>query len=244
MEQKYPKVLVAAPTSFHKNYIAKEYYTLIKNLSYPNYDIIADNSPDNCNKELYEGYGVKHIWNNPKGKDSTMFLWESQNNIRNHFLDGDYRFLLFIETDLLPPRDIIERLLEHKKPVVGCPYFIYKGEDAMLMNQHIDLTYNPGTTRNFTSEESFAKFDGTLKQAYSVGFGCTIIKRSVVAQIPFRVAGVIQDDSVRDNHIKSHADSWFYGDCFHNNIPVFLDTSLVIPHYNQDWRHLTLSRSE
>lgn len=236
------KILVAAPNSFHKNYVACEYFTLIKNLSHGNYDIvIADNSPDNCNKDLYEQLGIKHLWINPKGKSSYQFIWESQNAIRNYFLDGDYTHLCFIETDLLPDPSILEYLTAYNLPVVGIPYFIYKGETSMLMNQQIDAFFTGGETRNFTLEESFRLMDGKLRISFSIGFGCVMIERWVIATFPFRY---MPDQNVRnDASGASHADSFWYADLFIQGMEVYLDTSMVVEHRNQDWMQIDVNNN-
>lgn len=237
---KAPKVLVAAPNSFHKNYVATEYFSVVKNLTYPNYDLFfVDNSPNNCNKELYESLGLKYKWVNPENKSSILFIWESQNEIRNYFLDNkEYEYLMFIETDLIPPPDIIEKLIVHQKPVVGAPYFIGKLEKTILMNQEVDEFWTIGETRNKTIEESFLMCDGKLKQAFSIGFGCTLIERFVIAHFPFRY---MPDEHVQnDASNPAHADSFFYSDLFINYLDVYLDTSLIIEHKNQDWEKLNL----
>lgn len=233
------KVLVAAPNSVHKNYIFCEYFTMLKNLSHDNYEFfIVDNSPDNSNKELYEQLGIPYKWINPKGKSSFQFIWESQNEIRNYFLDGDYTHLCFIETDIIPPPWILDYLLAHDKPVVGVPYFIYKNDDSILMNQEIDPFWTGGNTRNYSLEESFQQMTGELQQAFSIGFGCILIERWVVAQFPFRY---VPDEYVR-NDISggSHADSFWYADLYMAGMDVFLDPSFVVPHYNLDWSTINL----
>lgn len=234
------KILVAAPNSFHKNYIAKEYFSLIKNLSHPDYEIfIADNSPNNENKDLYDQLGINYVWTNPKGKNSFQFIWESQNEIRNYFLDNkEFTHLCFIETDLLPPPYILEYLLAHQKSVVGLPYFIYKDNDSILMNQELDPFWTGGETRNFTLEESFMQMKGDLKMAFSIGFGCVMIERWVVATFPFRFTN---DKNVQnDASGPSHADSFFYADLFMAGLEVYLDTAMPIDHYNQDWMKINI----
>lgn len=233
-------ILVAAPNSYHKNYMADRYFSLVKNLSHKNYDLFfADNSPDNCNKGMYEDFGIPYAWINPKGKNSFQFIWESQNAIRNYFLDNPkYTHLCFIETDLTPPVWILDYLAAHRKPVVGCPYFIYKGEESLLMNQEIDTLYTAGNTRNYSLEESFMQMNGKPNKAFSIGWGCCMIERWIIARYLFRFQN---DGRVRNEAGKpAHTDSFFYGDLFFDGIEPMLDTSLVIPHYNQDWMHLNI----
>jgi hypothetical protein len=235
------KILVAAPNSHHKNYIAEEYFSLIRNLTHPNYDIfIADNSPNNANKDLYEQLGIKYQWNDPKGKSSYHFIWESQNNIRNYFLDNpEYTHLCFWETDILADPGILEYLTAYKVPVVGIPYFIYKGSDTILMNQQLDIYFTGGETRNYSLEESFRFMNGRLKFAYSIGFGLVMIERYVVAHFPFRYT---PDQYVRNSDKgPAHADSFWYADLFMSGMDVCLDTSRIAEHRNQDWMKIDVN---
>lgn len=236
-----PKVLVAAPNSYHKNYIFERYFTLIRNLNFDNYDIfIVDNSPENKNKDLYEELGIDYKWVNPAGRSSHVFIWESQNEIRNRFLDGDYTHLFFLETDLLPQPWILDYLVSLNVEVAGCPYFIYKGNGTILMSQEVETLFTGGHTRNLEFEESFYKMDGKIQKGFAIGFGCLLMSRNIVARYPFRYQ---EDYLVRNDEVSpAHADSFWFGDLYLNGETVYFDTSMVIPHMNQDW--LTIQELE
>lgn len=218
------KILVVAPTSEIKDYIVYDYISLIKNLNYDNYDIfIVDNSSKS--RTIWEELGIKSQWVNPKGKSQIEVICESQNIIRDYFLaNPEYTHLLFIESDLLPSPDCLSLLLMHNKPVVGFPYFIYKWEDTkpMIIQSNDTLFKDTLETRLLELEEHFSIQDGTLKKAHSVGFGCTLIERWVLEKIKFRL----------NKSEYMHSDSFFYEDCYVNRIPVYVDTSMLVPHYN------------
>jgi hypothetical protein len=64
-----------------------------------------------------------------------------------------------------------------------------------------------------------------LFKAFSGSFGCSLIKKEVLEKIKFKVfAGF--------NH---HSDTWFYFDCEREGFEVFVDTDLLIPHF-QDYQ--------
>lgn len=230
-----PRVLLAAPTSIHKDYCVHEWATLIKNLSYDNYEIyIVDNSPEQ--RTIWSELGIKNDWISPKGKTSQQFITESQALIRHYFLNNEFDYLFFLESDLFPPIHILDYLVALNKPVAGCPYFIYKGDETILMNQEINTLIGSGLTRNYSIDESYNFFDGTLKRAFAIGFGCVLIKRDVLELIEFKFKD--SKNIVNDTDSFSHADSFFYADCFMKNVPVYLDTSIVIEHRNQDWKKI------
>lgn len=228
------KILLAAPNSVHKNYCFKEWLILAKSFGCDIF--IADNSPLDANKDLYESLKVPYEWINPHGKSSEQFICESQNKIREKVLKEGYTHLFFLETDLFPPTQILPLFLAMDVPVVSAPYFIYKNSFTTPMNQEIRIFDGEAITRNYTLGESFSFMDGGLKKCYATGFGCTLVKRQVLQQVDFRYT---QDQYVQDNHIgPSHADSYFYADLQKVRIQAYLYTGITVRHYNSDWNKI------
>lgn len=228
------KILLAAPTSVNKNYCIHEW---ISNARRFGCDIfISDNSLNNENKELYIKYGINYSWVDPKGKTSVCYITESQNQIREYFLAGDYTHLFFLETDLFPHPSLLSLLHSLDLPVVSAPYFIYKGNSTIQMNQEIKIVGRQAITRNYSLKESFLFTDGNVHQCYSVGFGCTLIKRGVVETLPFRYTG--DNLTCNEDGSASHSDSFFYSDLQRLKIPAYLYTGNVVRHYNSDWSNI------
>jgi hypothetical protein len=225
------KVLLAAPNSFYKNYCFEDWILNAKRFGCDIF--IADNSPLNANKDLYKKHRINYTWINPHGKDSYQFICDSQNIIRDYFLAGDYTHLFFLETDLFPPRTILPLLESFSLPVVSAPYFIYKNRETLLMNQEIRFINDEALTRNYSLNESFGFTDGNLKQCFAVGFGCTLIERFVMEELPFRIHG----ESMTG---EAHADSFFYADLQRCKIPSYLYTGIIIRHYNSSWADIKM----
>lgn len=122
-----PKILVAIPTYEGKDYIFKENWEAVKNLNYKNYDYVyIDNSvtPDYYFKLKRRGAPVVRV---PRAGNSRQALCNAQNWARNKVLTENYDYLMFIESDLLPDREILNRLLGHisyGKPVIGSLYML------------------------------------------------------------------------------------------------------------------------
>ena len=120
----YPKVLVASPTYEGKDYIFEEHFKCITSFDYLNYDYIyIDNTiGDSYTKKLrMRGAKVVHV---PRGEHSREALSNAQNYAFELVRQKDYDYLLFVESDLIPPKDTIQRLLNHYKQVVGASYLI------------------------------------------------------------------------------------------------------------------------
>lgn len=119
------KILVGSPVSKHHAYCTHQYLERIKNLDYSGYDILlVDNSDD---EEFYNLIRedvpiVHHGYGKPTIKDK---LVASRNYLRDYALKNDYDYFLNIDQDVVPPKDVIERLLSHKKDFVTGIYYNY-----------------------------------------------------------------------------------------------------------------------
>lgn len=131
-----PKVLVGAPIFDGSAYAMPKYLEAIKNLSYDNYDyFLVDNSKDDKffnelkNKNVNVMRACNEI-NEPKVR-----LTECRNLLREKALNENYDCFLSLEQDVIPPRDVIEKLMRHNKKVVSGIYCNFysdaNGEDEL-----------------------------------------------------------------------------------------------------------------
>jgi len=199
---KAPNILVGTTINKIKEYALFDYLNIITNLNYPNYDIyLVDNSKDEEFHKEIKSYGLDCDYTPPRGRNSREFMAEGQNMIRQRVLSRGYDAYMSIECDLYPPLDVIEYLMIHNKPVTAYPYFIYTGEESLLMLQNIEDDVNgERETRNLGFMESFCEMNGKLRHTYACGLGCALIKRRVLEKIEFRSGSLSE----------GHADSFFY----------------------------------
>ncbi len=177
------------------------------------------------------------------GKTTYTYICESQNQIRDYFLAGNYTHLFFLETDLFPPRDIVRLFKTVNAPVISAPYFLYYHREKMQMNQEIKIIGGQrAITRNYTLKESFNFTDGRIKEGFAFGFGCTLIRRDVVEKIPFRVVG--ENLTCNEDGSPSHADSFFYSDLQKNHISPYLYTGITVVHHKSEGVWLKVKQEE
>lgn len=114
------KLLIAVYTNRCKDYCAREFYKSLMELAGNHDIIIVDNSSDSSHAvELMwvarsANVEVVHI-DVPAEPERTRFLRNvalSANRCREKFLQGDYDHMLVIESDVIPPVDLIPRLKE------------------------------------------------------------------------------------------------------------------------------------
>lgn len=228
---RYPKILVACPTYEGKDYIINQWVDAVRNIDYPNFEwLIVDNSVGTSyTRKLRErGFKVVHV---PRGGNSRQALCNAQNYIRKKVLDEGFDYWLSLESDLLPPKDIIWRLLPHQKSVVGVIYYLGAWDDpkipkpACLFTLDMKDGHQMGT-RMLHPSESAKMLNTGLQKVHGVGLGCTLIKRSILERYGFWT------DTRFDN---KHSDVYFYMDLHNAGIPIYVDTDITVPHFASDW---------
>lgn len=223
----YPKVLVGTPTSSIKDYCWDEFISRVKSLSYPNYDFVLVDNTDgrkHLKKLRQQNINVEEV--KPKYKSVFSFLAESHEALRIKALKGGYQYLLHLESDVIPPQDVIERLMLHKKKVVSAMYFIEFGSDSHLML--IDSEKNPVEvleTNVMKHPSDFMFMNGQLKKVHSAALGCTLIHKQILKHIPFR----------HQEGINMPPDAFFANDLSQKNIGFYVDTSILCEHRNLAW---------
>lgn len=114
--KKVNKVLVSCPVFDGKAYCFDEWVKMAKNLTYPNYDVLTvDNSKT---EDFYNKYKdqipMVHMTFRPDEKDDGMYrVCKSMAEVQRHFLKGSYTHWMNIEADVIPPPDVIEKLMKY-----------------------------------------------------------------------------------------------------------------------------------
>lgn len=230
----YPKVLVGITVFDGKEYIWDKFYENLKKLDYPNYDImVVDNSASKkfYKKLLKQGVPITHI---KRAETSREALADAQNVIRDKVLSEDYDYLLFVESDLLPPRDIIQRLMRHNQLSVGVMYYIgyhYNPREPPRpclfgLDRRADGSLG---TKNLPPQEGWAFFGHGLVKIHGCGFGTTLIKRVLLEKYKFWHS--------LEKPIK-HSDVLWYMNLHNDGYSAYVDTDIVVPHHNSDWNKI------
>ncbi len=226
-----PKVLVGCPTADAYAYCLEEYAARVKELTYPNYDVlIADNSKEDQYEKQLQASGLPVI-RTPHLPDVRERVIHARNMIREVLLKNKYDYFLSLEQDVIPPQDVIERLLSHKKPVVSGVYYkefviTYKVKDKPIKTTKqimpLICTLLPGMEHSDRAHLCTPKeVDGDkFFRIRGAGLGCIIIHRSILEHIPFR------SDADRG----TFDDLCFSNDLYKKSIPMYVDTSVKCKH--------------
>lgn len=219
-----PKILVGCPTYWGKGYCLKKYAERVKALSYENYDVmLVDNTEGDSYIEQITKEGLRVI-KGPWSEDARERIINSRNLLRDKLLEGGYDYFLSLEQDIIPPKDVIERLLARNKEIITGAYYkegslpdgrktsyalLYVEQQGKLVLVHPERLKNK-----------------ELITINACGLGCILIHRKVLEKIRFRKPekGPAQDDMM------------FCYDAQKAGFELYVDTDVVCEHLHKDWK--------
>ncbi len=220
------KILVGCPTSDHKAYCLKEYAAGIKAMEGEFDVLIADNSKTEAYSKELEKAGLPVI-RGPYLEKARDRLVTCRNLLRKKVLDEGYDWFFSLEQDVIPPPDVLKRLLAHNKKIVGGVYtkeYNLMQNDTQIGTRELPLLWmiHNGT---FTQMEMEDLRPDRLQQVIACGLGCLLIHRSVLEKVEFRW----------DPLKKGFDDSFFCTDVQRLRFGVFADTSVRCEHLEMSW---------
>lgn len=222
---KYPKVLVGAPVSNHHEYCIDKFIKSLKTLTYPNFDILlVDNSKTN---EFYNK--IKDIFPTikyPYHKDVKVRLAKSRNILREKTINEGYDYMFNLDQDVVPPKDIIERLMSHKKEITTGVYFnkfsrIGKNLTYETKTKPVLWVQSPNHPEDLVFVRNDIIAQNKLIRVDLCGTGCILIHRDVLEKIQFRWE---ENETGVD-------DSFFCIDAAKLGYKIYADTSIKCTHH-------------
>lgn len=189
-----PRVLVGTPTTSAKSYALARYLYVLRNLTYDNYDVLLiDNSEEEEYAELIMRYGIP-VTRTPHKEDPYEQLILARNTLRKRAIDGGYDYLLSLESDVIPPLDIIEKLISHEKDYVTAymdNYILLSTKIKKTPVVRREFTDPPGKFYDLTEQELQ---EGDIIEIGRAHLGCTLISVAALKKVIFRHDGWQYDD--------------------------------------------------
>lgn len=237
---KFPKILVASPTARAKAYCFDAWVKNAMEFTYPNYDIrLFDNTPGGplftaeMNQRYENVYGEDNdkfiaIYNMEANKEKSVFakMAVSHAAAARWALQYEYEYLLHLESDVFPDKNVIEELLFCGKQICGA---LYHRDEAIKrrLTVQVPILEAPDriTAENFEAGEDLFFVDGSVKPISHIGVGCILIHRSVLEKVKFR------HDPKRD----VHPDTLWAEDVAKAGYTVYVNTALICRHENKSW---------
>jgi len=221
------KVLVAAPICEWYEYCFDAFSQRLKELSYPRKDIFfVDNSAGMrfYQRALAAGFTVQKSEHLHRIRD---MVTRDHNIIRQKVLDGGYDYLLILDQDVIPPKDVIEQLMKHDKDVVSALYFGHHdiGGEVTVMPFAWVFSKELGDWNNtgYLLDTEVWGAPQLLQIAFA-GMGCILIKRNVLEKIEFRYS----------QEMDAWDDRWLGVDVRANGFEFYLDNTVKCKHLYKD----------
>ena len=115
-----------------------------------------------------------------------------------------------------------------KRPIIAGLYDIEFGSNRKAMAQSkeaVNRSMNKFAAIDYVSHEEPLFFDGKVKEVFHAGLGCILIHVDIFKSIKFRTI----------EGIDFHSDTIFASDCYQLNKDIFVDTTVMCDHFNQEW---------
>lgn len=218
-----PKILVGCPTFEGMSYCLDRYINAIKNFSYSNYEILlVDNSKNNDYYNLIKSKNINVIkaLHYELARDSII---ESRNILRDYAIKNNFDYFLSLEQDVIPPKDIIEKLLAHNKKVVSALYYTSKtlekvNGDKEQIRVGVAFIQLPNKNVYWLLPELIE--EKKLSAVYATGLGCILIHKDILNKVKFRY----------EKNQSAFDDIWFSEDTKKQGYKVWLDTNIECQH--------------
>lgn len=234
---KVSNILVGAPTSKQHDYVIDRYIENVKNFTYPNFTLmLIDNSDDSEYfmqlKEKIDKSGLHAILQKVKPKENALeTLAECRNSMIVTMLVEGFDYFLMLDTDTLPPPNVIERLMAHDKDIVGLlshggteenhnvrPIVLKSGSLVKAGKRGLD----------YYSWDEIDQMRGKLTKVWATSVGCLLVKRNVLeAGVRFKYTPQF--------HVGE--DIWFFLHANAAGFEFWLDPYRVI-HENRYWQKI------
>jgi GT2 family glycosyltransferase len=143
---------------------------------------------------------------------------KGRNMIIQSALDNDCTHILFLDDDVIPPTNILSKLLEHNKDVVTGLY-------PMRDFPHYPVAFDERFPGGFNRHIHLKPEINGLIEITNCGFGCVLIHTDVFKKVskPWVTLGELEPDSWCD-------DIAFFNKVADAGFKMYCDTSVIVDH--------------
>lgn len=144
-------------------------------------------TPASVAAQRFDGDLVHEVsWHNPYPGADMRNVTAQYQRARELALTGGYDGLLTVEHDMRLPDGAVQQLWDTAAPVVYATYLLRHGRNKVLNLWQWTGGRNIGMTLSLYPRELATLRRQGCGRVAGVGFGCTLIRREVLAAIPFR----------------------------------------------------------
>ncbi len=216
------KVLVAAPLCEWYDYCWEEFSSRLKELTYEDYDLFfVENSLGNGFYEKVKAQGFNVVKSEHLHRIRDM-VTRDHNIIREKVLNEEYDYLLILDQDVIPPKDVIEKLMAHNKDVVSALYFGHHDINGVAKVMPFAWVFSK-EIKDWNNTGYLVEDEIWMPKLFKIAFagmGCILIKREVLEKVKFRYS--LEMDAWDDR--------WLGVDVWENGFEYYLDNNVKCKH--------------
>ncbi len=234
------KILIGCPTHELKADSLTAFFEGLNSLTYTNFDVVLeDNSPTPRYSEklktiakewetTHPGKTFRVMYSGQVSEKARARLVHGRNLIREIVLKEKYDYFLSLEQDVVPPSDIIERLLAQKKEFISGVYWnketTTEGKQKLAVMAGIYLNEEEKQKKLVRSIGLMQLLPSRVIEVAYTGLGCALISRKLLEKFPFRY----------DETQRACDDVYFCMDAEALGEKIFLDSSVWCAHHFND----------
>jgi hypothetical protein len=216
------KILIGTPIIKTKEYSWQEYVQAIKTLEldneqYCNVLCVETTSEGKMLKTAVRDQGFLYLWAGEDKKPMDKVV-TARNRIIDYAITEHYDYILFVDSDVIIPRDAIKRLLANLKPMSIIGGFYPTLNEYELPTATAKLIKN-GKIIDFPDDD----LDG-IKPVQIIGMGCTLIPSDVFKNIQFRC------ERGKNNEVTKSEDWSYCEDLLLQGYEILFDTECIAKH--------------
>lgn len=157
-------------------------------------------------------------------------------NMSLQFLKGsDRKFLMMIDSDVVPPLDLPVLLARHDKPMVGSPVPITLKDHGPTLNFTVGDAAGNWRFPSFVNHPKIPAY-GLMEVAH-IGTGCVMIRRDVLEaftwegeDVPFMVPGELRAEGLRTGNLRRGEDIEFCSQVRRKGFTIYADMGACSGH--------------
>lgn len=208
-------VMIGVPVDDRKLYCWGEWVNSVKAIEKVDEIVVCDTSKNKLMKQkiLDEGFTYIHCWEE-KAMDRVV---RARNLLREYSIDHDFKWLLYIDADIICQPDTAIKLKSHKADVVTGLGIIMDSSGLPIPSAKY---LKDGNYYAFPAE----KLDGNTYEVDLIGLGICMIYHTIFNRF------LIRCERDKKGKLTNSEDCCFSMDCKSNNIKLLFDTSVVTQH--------------
>lgn len=168
-------------------------------------------------REMWLSYGDNPYTGFNALTDARCNILHNYVKARDVMLAGTWDYLLTLESDMVPPVDVIETLMSHKAEVA---YSLYVFRNSKKWSAYVELKPGYGLSLSETPQDAVDSFGEVLEVA-GQGLGVTLISRKAMQAVEFH------------GYHGTACDGWFAIDLQAAGIKQVCDTNCVSGHIHE-----------